>query len=315
MNLFAGYLFLTMLDVAVPYLIVKHYVRKTLNSDLPKEEKIYRGTKSILTGILLSVALFLSPIISLGYFQQIMEVVSEHITSVFIGSLVFMSFLILPIMVSIVLVILTASRIEVEVKEIDVKMGRIAKDVIKLFAFILMPGILWLGIYVTLPDSIRGNMPAMFCIFAVYILALFAFAPYLSRVFSKPRPTPESLRSKLLKFCENPGFKVRDIRITGKKEYKVANAGVTGILPGFRYIFVTKYMLETFEPEEIRAVIAHEIGHIMGRYLFINVLVAIGWFLFWTGIAVGLAKFGVNIISPTVFTVVYAIAYVTYFIL
>ncbi|WP_342452644.1 M48 family metalloprotease [Thermococcus stetteri] len=47
---------------------------------------------------------------------------------------------------------------------------------------------------------------------------------------------------------------------------------------------MTEYMLETFEPEEIKAVIAHEVGHIKGKHLWINAGVAISWFAFWGGL-------------------------------
>ena len=39
-------------------------------------------------------------------------------------------------------------------------------------------------------------------------------------------------------------------------------AAVMGLIKKFRYILVTQGLLQMLEPEEIDAVIAHEIGHV-----------------------------------------------------
>jgi STE24 endopeptidase len=45
------------------------------------------------------------------------------------------------------------------------------------------------------------------------------------------------------------------------------NAGVTGVLPWFRYILLTDGLIERLDPREIEAVFGHEIGHIAHRHL------------------------------------------------
>ncbi len=243
-----------------------------------------------------------------------MKFISAHINGVFFDAIIFTVIILLPFLLSLTITILEASRIEVEVKKLNVKTQEVMRQILKVFSLILLPGFLWFAIYILLPESIKNSTLADMGIFAVYILAFFALAPYLGRVFNKSRPLEEPLRSELLKFCESLGFKVRDILVTGKKEYKVANAGVTGIIPGCKYIFVTEYMLETFEPEEIKAVIAHEIGHIKGRHLWINAIIAIGWFAFWMGVVFLLVKLNVNFLSPAVFFGVFFSAYIIYFV-
>lgn len=309
-------LFMVLLaTIGVPAVIMRAHVRKVLNKNIPKEEKMYLGTKGLMLCLLLSVGIYFGSIIPLGILQKTMDLVSAHIGNAILGSLVFMMVLIFPVIISLMLLVLIASRIEVEVKGINVTSTKVAKSILLVFGFMLLPAVIWLGIYAALPETIKENDFANFAVFALYILAFFALAPYLTRIFSKPRPVPEPLRTDLLKFCESLGFKVRDIRVTGKKEYRVANAGVTGIIPGHRYIFVTEYMLETFEPEEIKAVIAHEVGHIKGRHLWINAMIAIGWFGFWTGIVLLLAKLNVDLMSPAVFFGVFFPAYVVYFVI
>ncbi|ADT84792.1 M48 family metallopeptidase [Thermococcus barophilus] len=308
------FLVISIITITVPPLIMRLQREKILKGETSNDEKMYKGTKLMLLCIILAIGLYFPPVIGLGILDKVMEPLAEHISSPFLGALIFMGVFITPLLISIMLTILVASKIEVEVKGLNIKTWETVKGILKAFAFLLLPGIVWLGIYLNLPEKIRNSTLASFGVFVIYILSFFALSPYLTRFFGKPRQVPEPLRTELLKFCESLGFKVRDIRVTGKKEYKIANAGVTGILPWARYIFITEYMLETFEPEEIKAVIAHEIGHIKGRHLWINALIAIGWFGFWMGIVFALIKLGVDILSPVVFFGVFFSAYIIYFV-
>lgn len=314
-NPFILFLVLSTITIAVPSLVMKIYADRILESDLPKEEKMYRGIKLMTLCMLAAVVLYLVPVVAFGLLDKLMELVRSHVDSVFLGALIFAGIVAGPILTSIVFTVLAASRIEIEVRELEVNTPKIIRNVLKVIAFLTAPGLIWFTIYIHLPESLRNNPFADLGVFAVYILTFFALAPYWTGLFSKPRPLEEPLITDLLKFCESLGFKVRDIRVTGKKEHKIANAGVSGIIPGHRYIFVTEYMLETFEPEEIKAVIAHEIGHIKGRHLWINALIAVGWFVFWMGVVFLLTKLNVDILSPAVFFGVFFFAYIVYFLL
>ncbi|NJE08348.1 hypothetical protein E3E31_07395 [Thermococcus sp. M39] len=308
------FLVISMVTVAVPALVMKIYADRILKSDLLKEEKMYRGVRMLILCMFMAVVIYFPPVIALGLLGKMMKLVDSHVSSISLGALLFAGILIGPVIISILVITLVASRVEVEVKGLGVKTSEIAKDILKVIVLLIAPGLIWFTIYIHLPGNIRNNSLADLGVFAVYILAFFALAPYWTRLFSKPRPLEEPLRSELLKFCESLGFKVRDIRVTGKKKYKIANAGITGIIPGYRYIFITEYMLETFDPEEIKAVIAHEIGHIKGRHLWINAMIAIGWFVFWMGVVFLLAKLNVDILSPAVFFGVFFSAYILYFV-
>ena len=302
------------LSLIIPPLIMRQYSRKILEENIPKENKIHKGAKVMILCIFLTAVIYIFSLIFLGLLEKTMEFVSAHVTNVFLGAIVFAGVLFLPFLISLMFTILEASRIEVEIKGLNVETPEVVKQILKVFAITLVPGLLWIAVYALLPGGIKKNTPAEMGIFAVYILTFFALAPYWTRLFGKRRPLEEPLRSELLKFCESLGFKVRDIQVTGKKKYKVANAGVTGIIPGYRYIFVTEYMLETFGPEEIKAVIAHEIGHIKGKHLWINAVIAIGWFAFWMGLVFLLVKLNVNFLSPAVFFGAFLSAYIVYFI-
>jgi STE24 endopeptidase len=47
----------------------------------------------------------------------------------------------------------------------------------------------------------------------------------------------------------------------------MGNAAVMGIVPRFRYILLSDLLLETMSDEQIEAVFAHEVGHVVHRHL------------------------------------------------
>ncbi len=44
-------------------------------------------------------------------------------------------------------------------------------------------------------------------------------------------------------------------------------AGVMGLVKRFRYLLITPALLDLLEPEELKGVVAHEIGHIRKKHL------------------------------------------------
>ncbi|MBP1911521.1 hypothetical protein [Thermococcus stetteri] len=62
-------------------------------------------------------------------------------------------------MVSIVLTVLAASKVEVKVKKIEIKTSKVLKDVLKLIVLMILPGLIWFAIWAVLPDSVKGNFP------------------------------------------------------------------------------------------------------------------------------------------------------------
>ena len=57
-------------------------------------------------------------------------------------------------------------------------------------------------------------------------------------------------------------------------------AAVMGLTKWFRYILVTEALLDTLSPEEVDAVIAHEIGHVQRRHLHFYLFFFMGYLFF-----------------------------------
>jgi len=71
----------------------------------------------------------------------------------------------------------------------------------------------------------------------------------------------------------------------------LANAGAMGILPQFRYLLISDAVLERMSPLEIRAVFAHEMGHIRGRHIPFMCLFAISTILLSMSVGITFALF------------------------
>jgi STE24 endopeptidase len=98
-------------------------------------------------------------------------------------------------------------------------------------------------------------------------IAMFIFAPELLRRTLQTEKLPASpLRTRLEQMCKNVGLKYRDILLwrTGDT---MGNAAVMGMIPRVRYVLLSDLLLETMTDEQIEAVFAHELGHVVHKHL------------------------------------------------
>lgn len=84
-------------------------------------------------------------------------------------------------------------------------------------------------------------------------------------------------RRRLENFCQKHKVGYSDIMIWPLFEGQALTAGVMGIIPGCRYLLITPALLKALTPEEIEAVMAHELGHVKLRHLQIYILLFLGF--------------------------------------
>jgi len=90
---------------------------------------------------------------------------------------------------------------------------------------------------------------------------VFIFAPLLARfLLDVKRLAPGELRDQLLALCARYKVKVRDV-LVWHTDGAMINAAVMGLAGPLRYVLLTDALLETMEPDELQAVMAHEVGH------------------------------------------------------
>jgi STE24 endopeptidase len=120
-------------------------------------------------------------------------------------------------------------------------------------------------------------------------LALFVLLAQLGPVilfpiFYKFEPLQnDELKSRLVKLSERAGTRVRGVyKWNLSEKSKKANAALTG-LGNTRRIILADTLLDHYAPDEIEAVLAHELGHHVHKHIFKSIMVRAGITLagFW----------------------------------
>lgn len=102
---------------------------------------------------------------------------------------------------------------------------------------------------------------------------IYVVSPDLLRRILRTVPLePSPLRTRLLEVAARHNLKVREI-LLWQTHHNICNAAVMGIVGRFRYVLLTDLLIETMSDEQIEAVFAHEIGHVVHRHMQWYVLI------------------------------------------
>ena len=111
-------------------------------------------------------------------------------------------------------------------------------------------------------------LPCLLCQYALLTSLFGCVIPFIMSWIWKGKPLKdETLRQRLQQLAQKAGIPYRNIILLQTKSSKLANAWVAGILPRWRSVFITDYLLEHLYPDEIEAVFAHELGHLKHQHL------------------------------------------------
>jgi Zn-dependent protease with chaperone function len=116
--------------------------------------------------------------------------------------------------------------------------------------------------------------------FLIFLLLVAVTGPALIQKFWRCTPLESGpYRSRIESLCRKAGLEYADILYWPIFGGKMITAGVMGLIKRFRYILVTNALLQMLQPEEIDAVIAHEIGHIKRKHLIFYLGLFVGYML------------------------------------
>ncbi len=148
------------------------------------------------------------------------------------------------------------------------------------FLFVAVP----VGLIMLLTDSLDlvhfywpgrfGDTPLLVAS-VVAAMTVFLIAPVLIvRVWRTIRMPAGPLTDELMALSKAMRLRFRQVRLwqTGGM---IANAAVMGILAPVRYVLLSDALVEQLDVREVRAVFAHEAGHIVGHHLFYSMLFSI----------------------------------------
>ena len=102
---------------------------------------------------------------------------------------------------------------------------------------------------------------------AAGVLTLFVLVPLLVPfLLGLRRLEPGPIRGDLEEMAASAGVGVREIWVW-PTDGLIANAAVMGLLPGLRCVMFSDGLLEGMSRSQIRAVMAHELGHVVRRHM------------------------------------------------
>ena len=148
----------------------------------------------------------------------------------------------------------------------------------------VLPMMLLMVIIVMLPKHWINNSFVLIPLLVAFFSLAFASGPLLVPIIYPTAPLDSvPLEEEVRALCQRAGVRIGGIRRINMGSVKSANAIISGLLPWGRRIFLSDGLLEALTPEEILAILAHELGHIRYGHLW--------WYL-------GLTLLGMLILGP-----------------
>ena len=142
----------------------------------------------------------------------------------------------------------------------------------------LLPMVLWFGMVAALPTGFLNDPAHLVIVLAGFILIVHSLSPWLVQLANPTAPLPADhpVVQMAMDLGREAGVRIEAVRVMTLGEAKIANALVSGLWPWLRRIYVTDHMLAMFSVAEIRAILAHEVGHIRHRHLWWYFAIALG---------------------------------------
>ena len=130
-------------------------------------------------------------------------------------------------------------------------------------------------------NGITGNL----IFFLGFVLLLMIYMPGMIQQWWGCRPLKGSEKAgELEAFLDEKGFKHRGLLTWPIFEGRMMTAGIMGIAPRHRYILITDSLFETLSVDELKAVLAHEMGHAKYFHLLFYLVFMAGFMVISLGL-------------------------------
>ena len=131
-----------------------------------------------------------------------------------------------------------------------------------------------------LPRKLLATSVGQILFFLFFLLAVAITGPAMIQKFWRCKPLePGLVRQRIENLGRRAGFTFANILYWPVLGGRMITAGVMGLIRPFRYLLVTEALLEFLSPEEVDAVVAHEIGHVRKKHLQFYLFFFIGYML------------------------------------
>jgi Zn-dependent protease with chaperone function len=158
--------------------------------------------------------------------------------------------------------------------------SNIALSVPVLLPWLLLSGVadLILALPFDLPRQVLTSPEGETAYFLFFLFAVAVIGPLIIQKFWRCRPLEAGVhRQRIEALCRRADMKYADIVYWPIFGGRMITAGVMGLVSRFRYILVTEALLRMLSPEEVDAVIAHEVGHVKKHHLLFYLFFFIGY--------------------------------------
>lgn len=144
------------------------------------------------------------------------------------------------------------------------------------------------------PEDFLGRIEGQIIFFAFFLTILMIFIPLFIQKWWGCTPLGQSDRiNEIKEFLDKMGFRYRDLMRWPIFEGRIMTAGIMGVMPRYRYILITDSLMDILSVEELKAVMAHEVGHARYGHLYFYVL----FFLGYIAISFGLFEIFSNLLA------------------
>jgi STE24 endopeptidase len=172
-----------------------------------------------------------------------------------------------------------------------------------------LPLMLWIGVITPFVSQFiaRGEVASFAPVLAGFLLVVHSLSPLQIQLANPTTrlPAEHPVAAMARELCAQAGVGIDQVRVLKLGETRVANALVAGLWPKLRRIYITDHMLETFSVAEIRAILAHEVGHIRHRHLWWYLGFALGGVFVIPRLVEGLGQ--IDLLGDSLWTVVIAL--------
>ncbi|MDO9109267.1 MAG: M48 family metalloprotease [Desulfatirhabdiaceae bacterium] len=129
-----------------------------------------------------------------------------------------------------------------------------------------------------LPKKLLATSTGQILFFLFFLVAVALTGPAMIQKFWRCRPLESGpVRQRIEALSRRAGFSFANIVYWPVLGGRMITAGVMGLIRPFRYLLVTEALLEFLSPEEVDAVVAHEIGHVKKKHLQFYLLFLTGY--------------------------------------
>lgn len=128
------------------------------------------------------------------------------------------------------------------------------------------PMIIWMAaedLFQQNPEFAEVQDMQTFIIAPLFFIALYILSPKLFNWAWHANPSEnKELEQDIIDISEKSGTPVSGVKVWDTFNESIPNAAVAGLFKKYRYVYITNYLLELFNPSQVKSVLAHELGHL-----------------------------------------------------